>query len=94
MCIRDRLYYEGLFNEAMRDLDVAETLAFRMNDSLLIANVFNMKGLLHENIQNGQLAIPFLEKALQWFPRDPRPRYPLTEPVSYTHLTLPTSDLV
>ncbi|HQX39608.1 MAG: hypothetical protein KBF87_10765 [Flavobacteriales bacterium] len=73
------LYYEGLFNEAMRDLDVAETLAFRMNDSLLIANVFNMKGLLHENIQNGQLAIPFLEKALQWFPRDPRPRYPLTE---------------
>ncbi|MFZ1331045.1 MAG: hypothetical protein WAR83_02585, partial [Flavobacteriales bacterium] len=73
------LYYEGLFNEAMRDLDVAESLAFRINDSLLIANVFNMKGLLHENIQNGQLAIPFLEKALRWFPKEPHPRYPLTE---------------
>ena len=73
------LYYEGLFNEAMRSLDVAEKLAFEMNDSLLIANVFNMKGLLHENIQNGELAIPFLEKALQWFPQEPKPRYPLTE---------------
>lgn len=73
------LYYEGLFNEAMRDLDRAEKIAFQLNDSLKIANVYNLKGLLHENIQNGDLAIPYLKKALHWFPSQYRTQWPLSE---------------
>jgi len=73
------LYYEGLFNEAMRDLDRAEKIAFQLNDSLKISNVYNMKGLLHENIQNGILAIPYLKKALNWFPARPRTQWPLSD---------------
>ncbi|MFZ1694574.1 MAG: ATP-binding protein [Flavobacteriales bacterium] len=73
------LYYEGLFNEAMRDLDEAERLARQLGDSTLIANAFNLKGLLHENIQNSKEALPYLQLALQWFPRNPAARYPVTE---------------
>jgi len=73
------LYYEGLFNEAMRDLDRAEQMAFQLDDSLKIANVYNLKGLLHENIQNGDLAIPYLKKALHWFPVRSRTSWPLSE---------------
>lgn len=73
------LYYEGLFNEAMRDLDEAERLALRLADSTLIANAYNLKGLLHENIQDSQQALPYLRLALRWFPEDPVARYPVTE---------------
>lgn len=73
------LYYEGLFNEAMRDLNEAEGLAFQLEDSTLIANVLNLKGLLHENIQDSREALPFLRKALVWFPDHPKARYPVTE---------------
>lgn len=73
------LYYEGLFNEAMRDLDRAERLAFQLRDSTLIANVFNLKGLLHENIQDSREALPHLRTALTWFPSRPRARYPVSE---------------
>ncbi len=45
------LYYEGLFNEAINDLDKCLLIALDLNDSLLISNVYNLKGLLHENIQ-------------------------------------------
>lgn len=73
------LYYEGLVNEAMRDLDEAERLAHQLGDSTLIANAYNLKGLLHENIQDSKEALPFLRLALQWFPRNPAARYPVTE---------------
>lgn len=73
------LYYEGLFNEAMRDLDEAERLAIRLTDSTLIANAYNLKGLLHENIQDSKQALPYLRLALRWFPRNPASRYPVTE---------------
>lgn len=73
------LYYEGLFNEAMRDLDACGTLADRLGDSTLMANVYNMKGLLHENIQDNRLALPYLRAALRLFPRRPEARYPVTE---------------
>lgn len=73
------LYYDGLFNEAMRDLDDCGTLADRLGDSTLMANVYNMKGLLHENIQDNRLALPYLRAALRWFPSRPRARYPVTE---------------
>lgn len=63
------LYYEGLFNEAMRDLERAEELATPLGESTLQANVYNLKGLLHENIQDSRLALPYLYKALEWFPR-------------------------
>lgn len=73
------LYYEGLFNEAMRDLDEAERLAHLLEDSTLVANAYNLKGLLHENIQNSQEALPYMRLALAWFPHRPAARYPVTE---------------
>ena len=73
------LYYEGLFNAAMRDLNKAERLARGLNDSALIANAYNLKGLLHENIQDSKEALPFLRLALAWFPRRPASRYPISE---------------
>jgi signal transduction histidine kinase len=73
------LYYEGLFNEAMRDLDASGAIADALGDSTLIANTFNLKGLLHENIQDNRLALPYLRDALRWFPQRPAARYPVTE---------------
>lgn len=73
------LYYEGLFNEAMRDLDEAERLALELGDSTLVANAYNLKGLLHENIQDSREALPLLRRALAWFPSAPAARYPVSE---------------
>lgn len=73
------LYYEGLFNEAMRDLDEAQQLAEQLRDSTLIANAFNLKGILHENIQDSKEALPYMRQALHWFPRHPASRYPVSE---------------
>lgn len=73
------LYYEGLFNEAMRDLDVCDALARELNDSNLVANTLNLKGLLHENIQNSRKALPYLYGALAHYPKHPKARYPLSE---------------
>ncbi len=80
LCFRSEvLYYEGLFHEGIGDLDNAEELARQLQDSTLIANVFNLKGLLHENIQDNQLALPLLRSALAWFPRKAGARYPVSE---------------
>ncbi len=73
------LYYEGLFHEGIADLDEAEVLAHELGDSVLIANVYNLKGLLHENIQDDRSALPFLRKAAAWFPDRPAARYPISE---------------
>ncbi|MCB0770241.1 MAG: hypothetical protein KDC00_07530 [Flavobacteriales bacterium] len=73
------LYYEGLFNEAMRDLNICDGLARELGDSTLIANIFNLKGLLHENIQDSRQALPFLYEALAYYPERPKARYPLSE---------------
>lgn len=73
------LYYEGLFNEAMHDLNEAERLALELQDSTLIANAYNLKGLLHENIQDSREALPYMHLALHWFPERPAARYPVSE---------------
>ncbi|MEZ4755602.1 MAG: histidine kinase [Flavobacteriales bacterium] len=73
------LYYEGLFHEGIADLDKAEVLAHQLGDSLLVANVYNLKGLLHENIQEHQAALPLLQQAAAWFPQRPAARYPVSE---------------
>lgn len=73
------LYYEGLFNAAMRDLEQCEQLARSIADSTLIANALNLKGLLHENIQDSRQALPYLREALRWFPQQPAARYPVSE---------------
>ncbi|MEZ4739734.1 MAG: tetratricopeptide repeat protein [Flavobacteriales bacterium] len=73
------LYYEGLFNEAMIDLDRCMPLATQMGDSLLIANIYNLKGLLHENIQDSKDALTYMRSALTWFPASPAARYPVSE---------------
>ncbi len=80
LCFRaEVLYYEGLFHEGIRDLDHCEELAIALDDSMLMANVFNLKGLLHENIQDSRMALPHLRKALAWFPRHAAARYPASE---------------
>ncbi|MCB9162835.1 MAG: hypothetical protein H6592_00145 [Flavobacteriales bacterium] len=80
LCYRaEVLYYEGLFNAAMRDLNKAERLAHDLNDSTLIANAYNLKGLLHENVQDSKEALPYLRLALAWFPHHPASRYPISE---------------
>lgn len=73
------LYYEGLFNEAMRDLESSGAIAETLGDSTLIANTFNLKGLLHENIQDSRMALPYLRDALRWYPQQPAARYPVSE---------------
>jgi signal transduction histidine kinase len=73
------LYYEGLFTEGMQDLDRSMAIAMTLNDSLLIANVYNLRGLLHENIQESRAALPYMRMALLWFPRDAQARYPVSE---------------
>lgn len=79
-CFRaEVLYYEGLFNEGIADLDNALQLAQDLQDSLLIANVYNLKGLLHENITDNRNALPWLRLALAWFPKHPAARYPVSE---------------
>lgn len=79
-CFRaEVLYYEGLFHEGITDLDKAEVLAHQLGDSLLVANVYNLKGLLHENIQEHQAALPLLQQAAAWFPKRPAARYPVSE---------------
>ncbi|MCU0319970.1 MAG: histidine kinase [Flavobacteriales bacterium] len=79
-CFRaEVLYYEGLFHEGIADLDKAEVLAQQLGDSLLMSNVYNLKGLLHENIQEHHAALPLLQKAAAWFPQKPAARYPVSE---------------
>jgi signal transduction histidine kinase len=73
------LYYEGLFTEALRDLDQSMPLAERLKDSLLIANVHNLRGLTFESIHENREALPHIRKALDWFPMHPATRYPVTE---------------
>lgn len=73
------LYYEGLFTEGMQDLDRCMPIAEELADSMLIANVHNLRGLLHENIQESREAIQHMGKALQWYPQRPGSRYPVTE---------------
>lgn len=73
------LYYQGAYNEAIRDLGICADLAERLSDSLLLANVFNLQGLLQENIRRSSAAQVHLRKALSWYPKDPAARYPVTE---------------
>jgi signal transduction histidine kinase len=73
------LYYEGLFNEAMRDLDKGLLIAEGLKDSLLIANIYNLKGLLYENIEESEGSLSQLSKALEYYPKKPASRYPISE---------------
>ncbi|MEO8734024.1 MAG: hypothetical protein ABI373_06810 [Flavobacteriales bacterium] len=65
------LYYQGAYNEAIRDLALGEDIAGRLNDSLLLANVYNLQGLLQENIRYGTAARDYLHKALTWWSTPP-----------------------
>lgn len=79
-CFRaEVLYYEGFFHEGIVDLDKAEVLAQQLGDSLLMSNVYNLKGLLHENSLEHHAALPLLQKAAAWFPQRPAARYPVSE---------------
>ncbi len=41
--------------------------------------MYNLQGLLQENIRYGTAARDYLHKALTWFPKDPAARYPVTK---------------
>lgn len=73
------LYYEGLFNEAMTDLDKCLPIALELQDSSLISNIYNLKGLLNETIENHAQALEFYKKALKIYPLKPAARYPISE---------------
>jgi signal transduction histidine kinase len=73
------LYYDGLFSEAMRDLDKCDQLAFQLEDSLLISNVYNLRGLLNESIHNHKEALVELGKSLAFFPKNANSPYPVSE---------------
>lgn len=76
----EQLYYHGLFDEAIADAITAEHLAHRLSDSLLVANALNLQGLIHENIGGHREAIPYLRKALAWYPSHRRSRHSVTLP--------------
>jgi len=76
----EQLYYHGLFDEAMSEAMAAERLAHKLEDSLLVANVLNIQGLIHENINDHLSALPFLRAALRWYPARATSRYSVTLP--------------
>lgn len=55
----NELYYQGLYDAGLGDVNRALSLAQALQDSLLIATSYNMFGLLHENLGNdhGDLAL-------------------------------------
>lgn len=81
-CLTNRaevLYYEGLFTPAWKDLDRGMALAEALGDSLLVANVHNLRGLLHENIAAPGTAIGHFKRSLAHFPTRGSSRWPVTE---------------
>ncbi len=74
------LYYEGLFTPAWKDLDRSMALAGGLHDSLLVANVHNLRGLLHENIATNGSAITHFRRALAHYPVHGTARWPVTRP--------------
>lgn len=75
----EQLYYEGLFDEAMSNALNALEIAKKLSDSILIANEYNLIGLVYENVQNDHDAIPYLRDALSWYPQESEIRYPLSD---------------
>lgn len=72
------LYYQGLFNPALDDLDRGMVLARALGDSLLVSNVLNLRGLLHENIADSRTSITLFREALSRHPGPAVAPWPVT----------------
>ena len=74
-----QLYYEGLYDAGISDVNRALTLAQELDDSLLTATTYNMIGLLNENLGNDEVTLPWFRLAARWLPRDTRCHYPVVK---------------
>lgn len=75
----NELYYQGLYDAGLGDVNRALSLAQALQDSLLIATTYNMFGLLHENLGNDLVTLPWFRLASQWLPVDTRCPYPVVK---------------
>jgi signal transduction histidine kinase len=75
----NELYYQGLYDAGLGDVNRALSQAQVLQDSLLIATTYNMFGLLHENLGNDEVTLPWFRLAEQWLPIDRRCRYPVVK---------------
>ncbi len=75
----NQMYYQGLYDVGIADVNRSLTLAQQLQDSLLIATTYNMFGLLYENLGNDAVTLPWFKLAGQWLPRDTRSRYPVVK---------------
>ena len=74
-----QMYYQGLYDMGIADVNRSLELARGMNDSLLIATTYNMIGLLNENLNNDAITLPWFRKAALWLPRDTECPYPVVK---------------
>lgn len=73
------MYYQGLYDMGIADVNRSLELAKVMNDSLLIATTFNMIGLLNENLNNDAITLPWFRTAAQWLPPNSESAYPVVK---------------
>ncbi len=73
------MYYRGLYDMGIADVNRSLVLALQVNDSLLIATTYNMIGLLNENLGNDGMTLPWFERAQQWMPVHGASNYPVVK---------------
>ena len=75
----NQMYYQGLYDMGIADVNRALELAKDLRDSLLIATTYNMFGLLNENLNNDAVTLPWFRVAAQWLPHDTECAYPVVK---------------
>lgn len=73
----NQMYYQGLYDMGISDVNRSLELAKGLHDSLLIATTYNMIGLLYENLGNDAVTLPWFRLADRWLPADTRANYPV-----------------
>lgn len=75
----NQMYYQGLYDVGITDVNRSLSLAQQLQDSLLIATTYNMFGLLYENLGNDAVTLPWFQLAGRWLPKDNRSNYPVVK---------------
>jgi len=75
----NQMYYQGLYDAGINDVNRSLALAQELHDSLLIATSFNMFGLLNDNLGNDAVTLPWFQLAERWLPQDTRCDYPVVK---------------
>lgn len=73
------MYYQGLYDRGIADVNRSLELATAVNDSLLIATAYNMFGLLNENLGDDAVTLPWFRTAERWLPRSTECPYPVVK---------------